>query len=92
MNRLFFALVAILAVVIGLLVGTLNSDAVRLDLLWVQLDWPLGLLMLIALALGLLLGMMLVYFSRVFPLRLRMRKLQAESERLKSQAVTSIDD
>ena len=41
MNRFFFALVAVLAVIVGLLVGTLNSDKVPLDLLWFQLQWPL---------------------------------------------------
>lgn len=92
MNRLVFGLVAILAIVIGLLIGTLNSDAVQVDLLWVQLDWPLGLLLLISLACGLLLGIGLVFIFRVLPLRLRLRKAQAESTRLKNQAITGTDD
>ena len=92
MNRLVFGLVAIFAVIIGLMVGTLNSETVHVDLLWVQLDWPLGLLLLISLAFGLLLGILMVYFSRVFPLRLKLRKALAESSRLKDQAITSTDD
>ena len=30
----------------GLLMGTLNSTRVGVDLLWVQFEWPLGLLVL----------------------------------------------
>jgi putative membrane protein len=81
MNRIGFGLVAILAVVLGLLIGTFNPDSAHLDLLWVQLDWPLGLLILIAFVFGLLLGFCLVYLSHVFPLRLRIRKLQAKAAR-----------
>ena len=66
MNRLIFGLVAIFAITIGLLVGTLNSDRVFLDLLWVQLEWPLGLLLLLALACGLLIGIVMIYLSQVF--------------------------
>ena len=81
MNRIGFGLVAILAVVLGLLIGTFNPDSAHLDLLWVQLDWPLGLLILIAFVFGLLLGFCLVYLSHVFPLRLRIRKLRAKAAR-----------
>ena len=81
MNRLIFGLAAVMAVAIGLLVGTLNSDEVRLDLLWLQLDWPLGLLLLLSLSSGLLLGIIMIYFSQVFPLRLKLRKSQAEASR-----------
>ena len=81
MNRIGFGLVAILAVVLGLLIGTFNPDSAHLDLLWVQLDWPLGLLILVAFVFGLLLGFCLVYLSHVFPLRLRIRKLQAKAAR-----------
>ena len=91
MNRLIFALVAVIAIAIGLLVGTLNSDKVTLDLLWVQLDWPLGLLILFSLALGLLFGLGMSYLSRVIPLRMKVRKLQAEAARAESRIVTGTD-
>ena len=92
MNRLIFGLVSLAAIAVGLLVGTLNSDQVRLDLLWVRLDWPLGLLLLLSLAVGLLLGMVMIYFSRVLPLRLKLRKALAETVRAESRNVTGVDD
>ncbi|NND43713.1 MAG: LapA family protein [Xanthomonadales bacterium] len=80
MNRLVFALVALLAVAVGLLVGTLNADPAQLDLLWVQLEWPLGLMLLLFFAAGLVLGLLLLYLSQVLPLRLRLRRAQKQSE------------
>jgi uncharacterized integral membrane protein len=43
-----FSLLAILAAAIGLAVGTFNSESVLLDLLWFQINWPLGLILLSA--------------------------------------------
>lgn len=91
MNRLIFGLVAIIAIVVGLLVGTLNAEKVLLDLLWFQLEWPLGLLILFSLASGLLIGLILSYLSRVIPLRMKVRKLQAEAARAESRNVTGTD-
>jgi putative membrane protein len=102
MNRFLFGLVAFFTIVIGLLVGTLNADQVQLDLLWVQLSWPLGLLLLLSLSAGFLLGIIMIYFSQVFPLRLKLRKSKAEVARainsqvigdpLTSREVTGTDD
>ena len=68
---------AIIAIVIGLLVGTLNSDTVSLNLLWVQFELPLGLAILLGFSVGLLSGLGAVYFGRVLPLRLKLRKARA---------------
>jgi putative membrane protein len=76
-KRLGFILVAIVAIVIGLLVGTLNSSPVLLDLLWVQFELPLGLAILLGFSLGILLGLSAVYLARVLPLRLQLRKARA---------------
>ena len=92
MNRLMFALVAIIAIATGLLVGTLNSDRVTLDLLWIQIQWPLGLLLLLSLSSGLLLGIILIYFSQVFPLRLKLRKSQAQAARADNREIAGVDD
>jgi putative membrane protein len=91
MNRLVSILVAALAVVIGLLVGTLNADKVQLDLLWFQLQLPLGLLLLLALAAGFLAGLAMIYLSRVIPLRMKVRRLQAEASRTQIRNVTGSD-
>ena len=77
MKRLGFILVAIVAIVVGLLVGTLNSIPVLLDLLWVQFELPLGLAILLGFSLGILLGLSAVYLARVLPLRLQLRKARA---------------
>lgn len=74
MFRLAFILVTVLAVLLGLVVGTLNPDTVLLDLLWVRLEWPLGLVLLTAGALGLLTGLLLAWFFSILPLRARLRK------------------
>jgi uncharacterized integral membrane protein len=72
--RIGFIIVAVLAIALGLLIGTLNSDTVGVDFLWVQLQWPLGLLILCVFAVGLLTGLLLIWFFSVVPLRARLRK------------------
>ena len=74
--RIVFLVVIILAVALGLLVGTLNSGITQLDLLWLQLEWPLGLLILCAAAVGFLLGALFTWLFAVLPLRARARKLR----------------
>ena len=76
MYRIGFFVVVVLAVGLGLVVGALNHTVVQLDLLWFQLQWPLGLALLAALAVGLLLGMLLVWLFSVFPLQMQLRKLR----------------
>ena len=65
MYRIGFIIVAVLAIALGLLIGTLNSDTVGVDLLWVQLQWPLGLLILCVFAVGLLTGLLLIWFFKL---------------------------
>jgi uncharacterized integral membrane protein len=68
-----------LAVFIGLLLGTLNSEAVTVDLLWLQIKWPLGLLILSSAAAGFLLGICLTWFFTILPMRVQLRKLRSEA-------------
>lgn len=77
MKKIGFILIAITAIVVGLLVGTLNSDPVQLDLLWVQFEIPLGLSILLGFSLGVLSGLGMIYLARVLPLRLQLRKARA---------------
>ncbi|MFC1719737.1 lipopolysaccharide assembly protein LapA domain-containing protein [Pseudomonadota bacterium] len=74
MYRVIFIIIAVLAIALGLLIGTLNSDSVSFDLLWVQLQWPLGLLMLGVFAVGLLAGLLLAWVFGIMPLRVRLRR------------------
>lgn len=76
MFRIGFVLTAVLAVLAGLLIGTLNAAPATLDLLWLQLHWPLGLLVLAGLSLGVLLGIGLTWLFVVWPGRLRHRAQQ----------------
>ena len=78
MYRILFIVVTLLAAAVGLLVGTLNSSKVTVDLLWVQLDWPLGLLLLTACAAGLALGWLLAWLFSVLPLRARLRRMRSQ--------------
>ncbi len=74
MGRIGFGLLAVAAIVLGLLVGTFNSEKVSLDLIWIQLEWPLGLLLLCALVIGLIVGMLVIYIGQVVPLRIRLSR------------------
>lgn len=91
MNRLVFSLVAVTSVVMGLLVGAFNSNKVTLDLLWVQLEWPLGLLVLLFLSIGILAGILMTYLAQVIPLRLSLRKSRVELSRSKSAEAVNTD-
>ncbi len=77
MYRLIFIIIALLAVLGGLVVGTLNADPVTLDLLWVQLNWPLGLVLVAALAIGVLLGVTLTWILQVWPARLALKRARS---------------
>ncbi|NNE04583.1 MAG: LapA family protein [Xanthomonadales bacterium] len=92
MTRLVFGLIALLAIITGLLVGTLNSDPVTLDLLWVNLDWPLGLLVLLFFSSGLALGLALMFVIRVLPLRLKLRKARAVEQAPEPRDIAVSDD
>jgi uncharacterized integral membrane protein len=74
LHRIGLIVVVALAVALGLLVGTLNHEMTSVDLLWVQLDWPLGLLLLAALTSGLFIGLLLAWLFRILPLRMQLRK------------------
>ncbi len=76
---LFFFLAA---VVVGLVIGVLNPQSVSLDLLIASLSFPLGALVLAALAVGILLGLVLAALLFVLPGRVARRsqaKASAES-------------
>jgi len=69
-----FIIIAVLAIALGLLIGTLNSDTVGFDLLWFQLQWPLGLLVLCVFVAGLIAGLLLGWIFGIMPLKARLRK------------------
>ena len=76
--RIGFIIVVVLAIAAGLLLGSLNADPVEVDLLWIQLNWPLGLMILTSAAAGLLLGLFLAWFFAILPLRMKSRRAGKE--------------
>jgi len=83
---------AIIAIVVGLLVGTLNSGLVQLDLLWIQFELPLGLAILLGFSLGLVTGLSMIYLARVLPLRLQLRKARAATVKQDASDLSLPDD
>lgn len=89
---MLFILVALLAVTIGLLLGTLNASPVTVDLLWVQLRWPLGLVLVVALALGILLGVAATWLLQVWPARVALRRARREAQNASAAVPSPPDD
>ena len=92
MKKAGFYLVAIATVVLGLLVGTLNSAPVQLDLLWIQFELPLGLAVLLGFSTGMLIGLLLLYLARVLPLKVQLRKARSALARQDSQELNADND
>ncbi len=92
MKKTGFYLMAIAAIVVGLLIGTLNANPVQLDLLWVQFELPLGLAILLGFSAGLVTGLSVIYLTRVLPLRLQVRKARAGLAKQDSTGSSLTDD
>lgn len=89
MYRLLFILLAALAIIAGLLLGSLNSEPVTLDLLFIQLNWPLGLIAVLLFSIGIVLSIAGVWLLAVLPMKMAQRRDNRELETLRtdSQAV-----
>ena len=87
-----FFLMVLAAIVVGLLVGTLNPTPVHLDLLWVQFELPMGLAILLGFSFGLLTGLSMIYLARVLPLRLQLRKARADLIKQDTLGLNTPDD
>lgn len=92
MYRIGFIIVVAAAIVMGLLVGALNSEVARIDLLWVELEWPLGLVILSGIVLGILIGLGLSWLFSILPLRVALRKAQRDREFSQSNTLKSGND
>ncbi len=75
--RLFRLLIALACLAAGIAVGGLNTQAVRLDLGFVQLPTSLGVAVLVALLLGVVIGGLALTASVVLPLRQRLRRVES---------------
>lgn len=76
MVRLIRLLAAFACLLLGGIVGALNTQPVTLDLGFAALHASLGLSVLMALLLGLLVGAMLIAVGVVAPLRRRLRRAE----------------
>ena len=92
MKKTGFILLAIAAILVGLMVGTLNSDPVQLDLLWIQYELPLGLAILLGFSVGLVTGLSMIYFARVLPLRIQLHKARVALGKQDASAISPPDD
>jgi len=86
MYRFSIYILALLALVLGLLIGTLNSSSVSIDLFWQQLELPLGAALVIAFVLGILLGLFALYVFRILPQAMQLRRLQKKVRTLEASA------
>jgi len=76
--RIGFIFVVVLAITLGVVIGTLNPEIVNMDLLWFQLAWPLGLTLICVLILGALIGLLLMGLFTLWPMKLRLRKVEKQ--------------
>ncbi len=88
--RLIRILIAIAFVVLGVLIGSLNEQRVRLDLGWTAIPASLGVLVLAALSIGVVAGGLMVALSSVLPLQRRLK--QSSASLLHSPPHPHLDD
>lgn len=86
MYRISLYILAIIALLVGLVIGTLNSDSVSIDLFWQQLELPLGAALVISFVLGVLLGLFALYVFRVLPAGMQHRRTQKKLRKLESSS------
>ena len=91
-RKIGFFLVAFAAIAVGLMVGTLNSTIVTLDLFWFQPELPLGLAVLLGVALGLIAGSSMTWLGRVLPLRLALRKMRIAQIKQEASGLNANND
>jgi uncharacterized membrane protein YciS (DUF1049 family) len=71
MFRWLLILVLLLAATAGLVLGVLNAEIVALNLVFTELNLPLGGLVLCAMALGLIAGLLLSWLLFIVPGRVK---------------------
>ena len=86
MRRWLSLIGLILAVMIGSTLGVLNPDSIAVDLLFVQLQIPLGLALSLSLVCGLLLGALAMWLFKVLPLGARLRKAMKSNQRVAKES------
>ncbi len=80
MKRLLPLLLAVPFLALAFVLGAANAEPVSLDLLLFRLHWPLGVVLMLALGLGMLLSVLVYYLVRVLPLQYQLRNCQRKLE------------
>ena len=89
--RFGLILLVLVAAAAGAVFGALNSESIGLDFYFGSVTLAKGGALLAALALGWLLGGLLVYLSLVMPLRRRLRRLVREVAQHERNAAASAE-
>ena len=79
--RLLFYILAVAALLAGILFGALNAGTAHIDLYFVQFDLMLGVALLLAMLIGALLAWLLLSLGVIWPLRRRLARERKESRR-----------
>ncbi len=79
--KILTALWLIPTVVLGLLFGLLNDQPVAVDLYFSTFPLPLGVALVVALAVGALAGTLLIWIGTVIPLARKTRRLEQQTRR-----------
>ena len=66
-KKVFTLVVVVVALIMAVALSSMNADSVALNLHWFQLNWPLGFMLLVFSALGLLLGLVLSWLLWLWP-------------------------
>jgi uncharacterized integral membrane protein len=78
--RLIRLLIAVACLAMGIAIGALNTEPVRLDLGFAFIPTSLGIAVLAALLLGVVVGGLALTASVILPLRQRLRRTQVRNE------------
>ncbi|MEO6155200.1 MAG: LapA family protein, partial [Thermomonas sp.] len=84
--RLIRLIAAIACILLGAVVGALNTQPIALDLGMATIRASLGLSMLVALLLGVLIGGSILAVAVVTPLRRRLRRAETAARMTRSEA------
>ena len=79
--RLLFYILAVAALLAGILFGALNAGTAHIDLYFIQFDLMLGVALLLAMLIGALLAWLLLLLGVIWPLQRRLARERREARR-----------
>ncbi len=73
MKRILPLLLGLPLLVFAFVLGAANADPVVVDLLFISVAWPLGVVLVVTLGAGMVLAGVLLYFLQILPMSLQLR-------------------